>query len=557
MASISLTLLLFFATSIYVLEVSSNSVIEDLNNQHPPPDFNTTIANKCLNNPSIRYCNHTSADIPDIFKSIIVAEHLCNESKNLGCPDSFTMINLQNRPKIAPLYLSFNFFWKYCPVTILSIFLSNNSIEGAFPSDIFQCSQMEALDLSHNQLTGDAPIESLMSLPNLTFLNLSYNHFSEVKISDTQFFQHFNSSSFIHSGLLPDYHKFTLKAVFLLIGFPLFVILTVGFWSFICFRRPDYLPSFLCQRRKFTSAMLKAATNGFSGRNLVAKMGDLEIYRGTLRDGTEVRIEIYTQRISKESSIKFVEECKVLVQLQHENLVQVLGWWGNRRSRAIVTEWTDGENIDTWLSYSPTWKQRLQVVMGVVEGMSYLYEQWPELEYDLSTSSVCLSKETVPLISRFKVVQEDNSTHTQESKVQITISLFFSTVSIAFSNFSGVSEISQFGVFLLEIMSNKCPNNNITQSITEYVDWTSTNYPENVWKVIDERLKKTGITEDQAANGIGLALMCIDRSTEQQPSLVQIADAVTMLYDSVVPATPNRKRRPHKERGKHERLQSR
>ncbi|KAK9142143.1 hypothetical protein Syun_011543 [Stephania yunnanensis] len=100
--------------------------------------------------------------------------------------------------------------------------------------------------------------------------------------------------------------------------------------------------------------------------------------------------------------------------------------------------------------------------MGTLEGMCYLYEQWPEVEYDLSTSSVCLSKEGVPLISRFK--------------------------------------ISQFGVFLLEIMANKCRKNNIMQSITEYVDWTITNYPENVWKVIDERLKKTGITEDQAAN---------------------------------------------------------
>ncbi|KAK9133963.1 hypothetical protein Scep_013491 [Stephania cephalantha] len=512
MASISLTLLLFSAASIYMHGVSSTSVIEDLNNLQPPPDFNTTIASKCLNNPSIRYCDHTSADIPDIFKSIIVAAHLCNESKNPGCPDSFTMIDLQNRPKTAPLYLSFSFFWKYCPVTILSIILSNNSIDGAFPFDIFQCSQMQSLDLSHNHLTGDAPIESLMSLPNLTFLNLSYNHFSEVKISDTQlFFQHFNSSSFVHSGLLPDYHKFTLKAVLLLVGFPVLVILTVGFWWFICFRRPDYLPLFLRQRHKFTSAMLKAATNGFSGRNLVANMGDLEIYRGIHK-----RWNRSPDRILHGKDFK------------------------RKRSRAIVTEWTDGENIDTWLSYSPTWKQRLQVVMGAVEGMCYLYEQWPEVEYDLSTSSVCLSKEGVPLISRFKVVQEDNSTHTQESKILITASLFFSTVSIDFSNSSGVSEISQFGVFLLEIMANKRRKNNIMQSITEYVDWTSTNYPENVWKVIDERLKKTGITEDQATNGIGLALMCIDRSTEQQPSLAQIADAVTMLYDSVVPATPNR-----------------
>ncbi|OVA05133.1 Protein kinase domain [Macleaya cordata] len=515
---VSATSLLFSLILIYDSPIlSSASVLEDLNNLQPPPDFNATISNNCLKNPSLRYCNFISTDLPDIFKSTIVAHYLCNESKNPNChDDSFTKIDLQNRPKITPLYLSFTFFWKYCPLTILKIDLSNNSIKGNFPSDILQCSQIQALDLSHNQLTGDFPLLSFSPLTNLTLLNLSYNHFSGIRISDSQFFQRFKLSSFLNSGLLPDHQKFKIKVVFFLIGFPIFVFLTVVCFGWICFWRPDFLPSFLRHQHKFTPAMLKAATNGFSECNLVAKIGELDVYRGTMRDGTEIRIEIYRDKIPSEEQRKFVEECRILVQLDHKNLVRVLGWCDHRRLRAIVTEWTDGVNIERWLSQSPPWKQRLKILVGVVEGMCYLEEQWPEVVYDLKTSSVLLSEDQEPLISRFGVGDQNNNSRM----------------------------VYRFGIFLLEMVANRRSYKEFKRGERSFIEWVRMHYPENMWKVMDERMKKTGITYEQATQGIGLALLCTDLSTDhRQPGLDQISDIVTRVYESsLVSASPSHKR---------------
>jgi hypothetical protein len=150
--------------------------------------------------------------------------------------------------------------------------------------------------------------------------------------------------------------------------------------------------------------MLRAATNGFSRKNQMVRSEGVEIYKGTLRDSTQVRIEIYRGCISREKRKEFVEECKVLVELCHKNLVQVLGWCSNRNQRAIVTEWTDGETIEMWLSGSaPPWKQRLKMLIGVVDGMRYLQEHWPEVVYDLRINSVLLSDNHEPLLSRFQV----------------------------------------------------------------------------------------------------------------------------------------------------------
>lgn len=377
------------------------TVVEDLNNLQPPADFNSTLTKNCITNPSLRYCNSTPFDLHEIFKFTIVASHLCNVSKNPSCVESFPKIDLRGQRKLAPLYLSFTFFWKYCPLTILSIDLSNNSLKGNFPTDILLCSQIKSLDLSLNNISGEFPSQNFTFLENLTFLNLSYNDFSECRISDTRFFEHFNASSFIHSGLLPNHKEFRIKAVLLLVGFPVIVIAMVVclVWMFFCRTREDFTPS-----------ILESATDRFSRRNLVGKSGVSTMYRGVLRDGREVRVEIYSDEMSRVDRRRFVEQAKALVRLQHDNIVPVLGWCDSRRFRGIVTEWIDGENVEKWLTNSaPPWKQRLKVILGIAAAICYLHEEWPQVGYNLKTRNILLSEDGEPLITRFKLDDHHSS----------------------------------------------------------------------------------------------------------------------------------------------------
>ncbi|KAL6991888.1 hypothetical protein U1Q18_009999 [Sarracenia purpurea var. burkii] len=538
MASISATSVLFFT----ILSLSSSvmfsaTVVSDLNNLHPLPDFKATIINNCKDNPCLRYCNFTPSDLPEIFKFTIVASHLCNESRNPNCVDSFPKIDLHSRPKIAPLYLSFTFFWKYCPTTIISIDLSNNSLKGSFPLDLFHCSQIQALDLSHNEISGDLPIRNFSILANLTSLNLSYNNFSEIKISSgsEQFFKQFNNShSFLHSGLVPDHGKFRTKALLLLIGFPIFVVFMVVFLRWLCFSRPDFLPRIFQRKHRFTPSMLKAATNGFSKKNLVVNSDGVEIYKGILRDGTEVRIETYWDRkISREERRDFVEKCKILVGLSHKNLVPVLGWCENRGLRAVVAEWIGGENLEMWLSRSdPPWNHRVKVLVRIAEAMRYLQEEWPEVGYDLKSSSVLLSDDhhREPLISRFRFKDQNNCR----------------------------KKVYKFGVLLLEMVSNQRPQETFERGEAGFVEWVRMHFPKNVENLIDEKMRKTEQTLNQAMQTINLGLMCTDLSRERQPSLDQVLEAITIIYNSVLASSSpaHIKMRADRVRG-HRQVQSR
>lgn len=150
---------------------------------------------------------------------------------------------------------------------------------------------------------------------------------------------------------------------------------------------------------------------------MVGKSDVVHIYKGILRDGTEVKIEMYWDDIPRDSYRKFVEEFNVLSKLHHKNLFRVLGWCRSRKFRAIITEWTREENVEMWLSGSgPPWNHRLKVLMGVVACMRYLQEEWPEVDYELNTSSILLSDNVEPLISRFKVGDQNNNRRSKNNR---------------------------------------------------------------------------------------------------------------------------------------------
>ncbi|XP_073274782.1 L-type lectin-domain containing receptor kinase S.4 [Primulina huaijiensis] len=509
MASISATSLLFFL-AMWCPLTFTGTVIEDLNNLQPPSDFNSVITNNCHSNPSLRYCSATTPfDLHEIFKSTIVASHLCNISNNPNCVESFPEINLRGQPKVAPLYLSFTFFWKFCPLSILSIDLANSSLKGSIPGEIFYCSQIQELDLSHNHLSGDIVLDKFSGLENLTFLNLSYNEFSEIKISDRHFFERFNSSSFVHSGLLPNHQRFRIKALLLLVGFPVSVILMVVFCGWLCFWRPDFLPDFLRRKHRFTPSILKAATNGLSKRNLVGNARNVSIYRGVLRDGNEVKIEIYWDMKSGVNRTRFVEKCKILVQLCHKNVVPVMGWCDHRKFSAIITEWINSENIETWLLNTiPPWKQRLKLILGVASGVCYLHEECPEIVYDLKSRNILLSEDGEPLITRFKFHDHRHGSSKKTYK---------------------------FGVFILEMVANKRELEDFECRKSGFVDWVKMQYPDNIESVIDKRMKNSGNVVEQAIEVIRLGLMCTDLSTSRQPNWEQICNLLSNLYSMAAP----------------------
>ena len=94
----------------------------------------------------------------------------------------------------------------------------------------------------------------------------------------------------------------------------------------------------------------------------------------------------------------------------------------------------------------------------------------------------------------------------------------------------------------MEMVTNKRPREEFERGEEEFIEWIRMQYPENAHMVVDERMRKTGNTVDQATQGIGLGLMCSDLSRERQPTFDVIPSMMSKLSDLCrVPSSPDYK----------------
>ncbi|KAL4187224.1 hypothetical protein AMTRI_Chr09g17860 [Amborella trichopoda] len=506
-------LLLLLILPAILSTTSQSSLLDDLSRE-PPPGFNQTIARDCENDPTTRYCNASDTKLVAIYQSKVTARYLCNASMNENCDFAFTKISLQGSPNDTRLFLSLFSFWKYCRLSIRLITLSNNGLRGSFPIEILQCTQIESLDLSYNDLVGYLPLDNLSALTNLTHIDLSYNHFSG---QIPGFLRRFNSSGFTFSGLTevsPADRPVPVLSVITLLTLLAILVSSVGCLWWICPRQPDFPPTALQARVQymFTPGMLKAATNNFSETNSVGNVGRYEVYKGMLKDGREVAVEVCRETVTSEARRAFVHECRILVQVRHRNLVQVVGWCDRKGVRAVVKAWVGNVTMEKWLSQrshdgAPSWHQRLKVAVGVANAMGYIEEEWPRVAYDLRSSSLIVGPHREPFIFKLGVGE-----HISASK-----------------------KVYKYGALVLELITNKRAREGFGRGEAEFVEWVRMPYPSQVRKVMDEGIKKTGTTCEQVGQVVGIALMCTDPSPDRRPGLAQMVGMITGIYESPPP----------------------
>lgn len=84
----------------------------------------------------------------------------------------------------------------------------------------------------------------------------------------------------------------------------------------------------------------------------------------------------------------------------------------------------------------------------------------------------------------------------------------------------------------MEMITNLRPDMEQEDSERRYLEYIRVHYPDNLERVIDEKMKIDERTFDQVKQAITLGLMCTDKPPLKQPSLTQIYDLVSSLYES-------------------------
>jgi hypothetical protein len=163
--------------------------------------------------------------------------------------------------------------------------------------------------------------------------------------------------------------------------------------------------------QQFSYEELREATNDFAPEYFLGEGGFGKVYRGVLRDGTEVAIKKLTIG-GHQGDKEFLVEVEMLSRLHHRHLVKLLGYFCSHepRQQLLCYELIPNGSLEAWLHGSLgvtrgplDWATRMKIAIGAARGLAYLHEdsQPCVIHRDFKASNILLQNNFNPKVADF------------------------------------------------------------------------------------------------------------------------------------------------------------
>lgn len=297
--------------------------------------------------------------------------------------------------------------------------------------------------------------------------------------------------------------------------------------------------------RKFRLDELKAATENFKKR--LGEGGFGTVYKGILEHK-----DVAVKKLSRDAQggkQDFVAEVATIGNLNHKNLVKLLGWCCERNELILVYEFMPNTSLDKFIhtnqnSCSETnqitqlnWGMRYRIINGVAQALDYLHNGCEKrvLHRDIKASNIMLDSEFNARLGDFglaRIIHCSDQTHHSTKAVAGTPG-YMAPESILTLRATVKTDVYAFGVLVLEIVSGRSPGDqSITNKYASLVDWAWEKYSrERILDVVDSQLNG-GFNKEEAEIVLILALACCHPNPYQRPTT---KTALRVLTGEVAP----------------------
>lgn len=305
--------------------------------------------------------------------------------------------------------------------------------------------------------------------------------------------------------------------------------------------------------KNFAFVELRNATRNFRPDSLLEEGGFGCVFKGWVDEKTLKAAKphngmvIAVKRLNQDGlqgHHEWLTEINYLGQLEHLNLVKLIGYCAEDENRLLVYEFMSGCSLENHLFrrssyFQPLpWNIRMKVALGAAKGLAFLHSQQLEVIYhDFKSSNVLLDSEYNAKLSDFGLAKDGPIGDKSYVSTRVlgthgyTAPEYMST-----GRLTSKSDVYSFGVVLLEIMSGRraldpqqpSDEKNLVQWATPFL-----RHKRKIFRIMDPRIQ--GQYPSTAALRLAkLAMLCLCVEPRFRPKMTQVVAELEQLQDPAV-----------------------
>ncbi|CAK9313554.1 unnamed protein product [Citrullus colocynthis] len=283
--------------------------------------------------------------------------------------------------------------------------------------------------------------------------------------------------------------------------------------------------------RIFTQEELDKATNKYNESAVVGKGGYGTVYKGVLDDGSVVAIK-KSKLVDQSQTSQFINEVIVLSQINHRNVVKLLGCCLETEVPLLVYEFIANGTLYEYVHdktndrHSLSWEARLRIASETAGVIAYLHSSasTPIIHRDIKTTNILLDHNYTAKVSDFgasKLVPIDQSQ--LSTMVQGTLG-YLDPEYLLTSELTEKSDVYSFGIVLLELITGKkavsFEGPEAERNLAMYV--LCAMKEDRVVEVVEKGMA-TEANIGQIKEAAKLATKCLRIRGEERPSMKEVA----------------------------------
>ncbi|KAG6496614.1 hypothetical protein ZIOFF_040382 [Zingiber officinale] len=321
------------------------------------------------------------------------------------------------------------------------------------------------------------------------------------------------------------------------------------------------------ERIIFSIEEINKATSNFAIENRIGQGAFGAIYKGKLKDGSLIAVKQDKKNMNHmHVSVEFKSEIEILSQVEHSNLVRLLGYLETDRERLMVVEYVSNGNLREHLDgrqcsfpyteihidserksiehyqvmqfYAGTRGSgleigdRLNIAIDVAHAIAYMhtYADHPIIHRDVKASNILLTEKLRAKVADFgfaRLAEEDPEKTHISTQIKGTAG-YLDPEYLRTYQLTEKSDVYSFGVLLVEMISGRRPiERNRASRERMTTRWAIRRFKEGgVATAMDPRVRRNPASVGAAERVLGLAERCLAEERKSRPAMKECAEVL-------------------------------